>query len=120
MSYGDFKKQKPDFNLRKNEATTIMEKYPDRVPVVIEKAPTSSHQLLDKSKYLIPRDLIATHLIYIIRKRLTLPDQSALYLFVNGSHLITGAHTMNYVYNHYMDKDGFLYITYTDEATFGC
>jgi GABA(A) receptor-associated protein len=119
MSYGDFKKQKPDFNLRRSEALAIMEKYPDRVPVVVERAPTSSHQLLDKSKYLIPRELIATHLHYVIRKRLKLPDHAALYLFVNGATLISGAHTLDHVYNLYKDRDAFLYIAYTDEATFG-
>lgn len=57
-----FKSSKP-FTLRKEESASIREKFPDRVPVVIERSRVSGKiPLIDKSKYLVPNDLTVYHL----------------------------------------------------------
>ncbi len=57
--------------------------------------------------------------MYVIRKRLKLPAEQAIYLFVNGSIPATAA-LMNTIYEEHKDEDGFLYITYSGENVFGC
>jgi GABA(A) receptor-associated protein len=56
--------------------------------------------------------------VYVIRKRLKLPAEKAIFLFVNGSIPPTAA-MLNTVYEQHKDKDGFLYISYSDENVFG-
>jgi GABA(A) receptor-associated protein len=46
-----------DFEKRKKEADRIRQKYPDRIPVICEKAPKSDIPDIDKKKYLVPADL---------------------------------------------------------------
>jgi GABA(A) receptor-associated protein len=54
-----------------------------------------------------------------VRKRLKLPSDKALFLFVNGSIPPTSA-LMNSIYEQHQDKDGFLYMSYSEENVFGC
>ncbi len=96
-----------------------MERYPDRIPVICEKAGSSKLPDIDKTKYLVPSDLSAYHFNYIIRKRIKLPEKDSLYFFVNGKYLLKGDTLMADVFDKRKDADGFLYITYTDETTLG-
>jgi GABA(A) receptor-associated protein len=54
----------------------------------------------------------------VIRKRLKLPAEQAIFLFVNGVIPPTAA-LMNTIYEEHKDEDGFLYISYSGENTFG-
>ena len=74
---------------------------------------------IDKKKYLVPSDLTVGQFMFVIRKRLKLPPEQAIFLFVNGTIPPTGA-LMNQIYEEHRDVDGFLYITYSGENTFGC
>ena len=56
--------------------------------------------------------------MYVIRKRLQLDSSDALYLFVNGN-IMTCSNTMGIAYDNYKDSDGFLYLKYSKESTFG-
>lgn len=76
------------------------------------------YQDIDKKKYLVPSDLTCGQFVYVIRKRLKLPAEKAIFLFVNGSIPPTAA-MLNTVYEQHKDKDGFLYISYSDENVFG-
>jgi hypothetical protein len=71
-----------------------MEKYPDRIPVIVERLSTSFLPLIDKNKYLVPNDLTVYHFVYIIRKRLSLDSTESLFLFVNGRTVLKGDHLM--------------------------
>ena len=86
----NFKKQNPDVLVRKQEAQKILEKYPDRIPIICEKDPKSKMKDIDKTKYLVPSDLTLSQFTYIVRKRLQLDKNSALFILVNGKHAITG------------------------------
>ncbi len=110
----DFKKH--SFEKRKNESETILKKYPNRIPVIIDTCKTSF--TLDKHKYLIPDDLTVTQLLFIIRKRCKLAPEMALFIFVNNS-LPLASNMLLDEYKKNMDKDGFLYIVIREESTFG-
>ena len=108
------------FNERKTESERIRAKYPDRIPIICEKSLKSDPSLanLDKVKYLVPQDLTIGQFMYVIRKRLKLDSSEALYLFANG-HIMTCSNIMNVAYDNYKDVDGFLYLKYSKETTFG-
>ncbi|KVH95513.1 Autophagy protein Atg8 ubiquitin-like protein [Cynara cardunculus var. scolymus] len=81
-------KQEHDLEKRRAEAARIREKYPDRIPVIVEKAERSDVPNIDKKKYLVPADL-------------------------------TVGAIMSAIYEEKKDEDGFLYVTYSGENTFG-
>lgn len=113
-----FKKQHT-FEKRKAEAGRIRAKYPDRIPVIAEKAPKSDIPDIDKKKYLVPSDLTVGQFVYVIRKRIKLQPEKAIFVFVNNKTLPPTAALMSQVYKEHKDEDGFLYVTYSGESTFG-
>ena len=111
-------KQKHDFFKRASEANRISETYPDRVPVIVEPAEKCNIPIIDKNKYLVPKELSVGQFVYVVRKRIKLKPEQALFVFVNKILPPTSA-CMADIYNEHKDSDGFLYITYTGENTFG-
>jgi GABA(A) receptor-associated protein len=104
---------------RSTESARILQKYPERIPIICERnSKDYSAPYIDKNKYLVPNDLTVGQFIYVIRKRMKLNPEEALFIFINGNIVPTHS-TMNYIYSIFKDSDGFLYITYAKEATFG-
>jgi GABA(A) receptor-associated protein len=68
---------------RKKESRQILQKYPDRIPVVVQRAPKSNLVDLDKHKFLVPFEVTIAQFMWILRQRLTLSPNKAIYLFVN-------------------------------------
>ena len=53
-----------------------------------------------------------------MRKRIKLAPEKAIFIFVNNVLPPTAA-LMSQIYAEHKDEDGFLYITYSGESTFG-
>jgi GABA(A) receptor-associated protein len=106
------------FEKRKGDSKKVREKYPDRIPIIIEKNPKSQLPALHQIKFLVPQNLTAKDVLYIIRKRIKLNHSDAIYIFINNSIPPSGA-LLSILYDQHKDDDGFLYITYTGENTFG-
>ncbi|KAL7008725.1 ubiquitin-like protein atg8 [Cystobasidiomycetes sp. EMM_F5] len=117
MSASKFKFEHP-FEKRRAEADRIRQKYADRIPVICEKNERSDIATIDKKKYLVPSDLTVGQFVYVIRKRIKLEPEKAIYIFVEEI-LPPTASLMAAIYEEYRDEDGFLYITYSGENTFG-
>jgi len=66
-----YKEENP-FEKRRAEGEKIRRKYPDRIPVIVEKAPKSRLRDLDKKKYLVPSELTIGQFYFLIRKRYVL------------------------------------------------
>jgi GABA(A) receptor-associated protein len=98
----------------------MLNKYPDRVPVICQRNKRADKDCpyIDKNKYLIPMDLTLGQFIYVIRQRMHLPSEKALFLFIDGN-ILSNSTMLSQVYQEYQDEDGFLYITYNTENTFG-
>ena len=113
-------KSKYKVESRLQESRNIREKFPGRVPVIIQKATRTTNDIpiIDKNKFLVPLDLSVGQFIYVIRKRLSLPPEKAIFIFVNNS-LPSTSMSLRELYNIYADEDGFLYMEYCGEATFG-
>lgn len=107
------------FESRKNESDRLREKYPNNIPIIVEKSDSSNVADVDKHKWLPNGDLTVGQFIYIIRKRIKLEASQALFFFVNNKHIPTTSDTIKQVYKLYKDKDNFLYITYSTTEAYG-
>jgi len=108
------------FEQRLQESNRILQKYPTRIPIIIEKL-SSSKELpnINKRKYLVPRELTLGQFMYVIRKRLnTISSQQGIYLFVNNN-LYAQSQMLAEIYDKEKNKDNFLYMVYAAENTFG-
>lgn len=115
------------FEQRLSESKRIREKYPNRIPCIIERAAVSKKSIPDitKHKYLVPSDIKMSAVMQIIRKRMgkALQPEEALYMFVRTAQDKTVLAPMNTEMSSLDDKhrgqDGFVYIEYAGETTFG-
>ncbi|KAG4105465.1 autophagy 8 [Neocallimastix lanati (nom. inval.)] len=106
------------FEERQKEAKRIREKYQDRIPCIVEKNKKSNIQDIDKKKFLVPSNLTAGQFMYVIRKRIKLQPDEALFVYIDGVN-VPAANLMSTIYEEHKDEDGFLYMIYSGESTFG-
>ena len=107
------------FAQRTLEAARIHEKFPGRIPCIVQKAPSAKTMAtIDKEKFLVPGDLTLGQFVYVIRKRIALDSDKALFVFVDNTLPTTGT-LMKELFRAKCDPDGFLYLMYCGEATFG-
>ena len=108
-----------DYLERVKKSQIILEKYPDRVPLIIQPSKSDRDAYpIDKSKYITPRDLTLLQLQQIIRKRIHFPPEKALFMFI-GNKIYPITSMIGPIYDSNKDADGFLYISYCQESTFG-
>ncbi|XP_031130568.1 autophagy-related protein 8C-like isoform X2 [Ipomoea triloba] len=112
-----FKLENP-LEMRQKESGHIREKYPDRIPVIVEKLERSDVPDIDNKKYLVPAELTVGQFVYVVRKRINIPDEKTVFMFVNNTLPPTAA-LMSAIFEENKDEDGFLYMTYSGENTFG-
>lgn len=115
--------KKKSFQERQDTFQQIHANHPTHIPLIVE---TNQKDLdLKKNKFIVPGDIQASQFLYTIRKHLKhLNPNEALFLLVineNSNHttLVTGAQTMEVIYDTYHAEDGFLYIQLSKENTFG-
>lgn len=114
---GEFKSQYTQ-EQRIVEAKRALTKFPTRVPVIVEVDNESIKKLLNKRKYLVPLDMTAGQFHYVLRKRMKIKPEKALFLFVNKT-LPANSTLISDVYSRYKDDDKFLYMVVGLENTFG-
>lgn len=112
-------KDQHSLDKRRDDSQRIRAKYPDRIPVIVNKwQHCTTLPELDKEKFLVPGDLTIGQFIYIIRRRIRLSPEQAVFVFVNNA-LPPVSQTMAAIDADGRDQDGFLYFTYSSENTFG-
>lgn len=103
---------------RLGESKRILEKHPERIPIIVCKDNNCQLPEIDKQKYLVPKDMSLGQFIYIIRKRIKLKSEQALFIMVNHS-LQPGNKLLDEIYKSNKSEDNFLYVVYSSENTFG-
>jgi GABA(A) receptor-associated protein len=116
-------KQRYPFTQRRDEVVRILNKYPDRLPIVCEQNVNifnfnSTTHITNKNKFLVPNDFTVGQFIWIIRQQFNIKPEMALFIFINN-YIPSGTEYLYTIYNRLRDPDGFLYITYSFENTFG-
>ncbi|CAM9364010.1 unnamed protein product, partial [Ectocarpus fasciculatus] len=96
----------------------IRSKYPDRIPIICEKDEKSNVPSIDKKKFLVPGDLTVAGFLLVIRKRIKVTADYAICVYANGN-IASGTQLMSALYDEHCDPDGFLYLVYGAENTFG-
>ena len=112
-------KNKYTLRQRVDESNKILLKYKDKVPVICEKDNRIQGFDIDKKKYLISKNLLFGQFIKIIRQRLKLNENTSLFLIINNEHIPPNTSDIGFIYSLYKNMDGYLYITYSLENTFG-
>lgn len=107
------------FEERKAEHDNMKRKYPSRTCIYLEKASGSKLPDIDKNKFLVPNDLSVGQMMHVIRKRLTLDATKSIFLFTERNTVPMTMQTIGDLYKEYANADGFLYMTYNTEDTFG-
>jgi GABA(A) receptor-associated protein len=123
-------------NERKSTVHSIFKKYPDRIPVHVSKEndnkpgnittsllgyPTKTDNIptIDKDRFLVPSDLTVGQFLYVIRQRIKLKPEQALYIYFNNE-LVNTSMTIKEVYRQHKNiEDDMLYCVYSTENTFG-
>lgn len=111
--------KKHSFEKRVEESKRILNKYPDKIPIIVSKEGKSKLTKIDKCKYLAPNDLTLGQFAMIIRKRIELKESEALFFFTEKSSIPTTSASLTELYNLHKNEDGFLYIFYCGENVFG-
>lgn len=108
-------------------ARKVLEKYDNkRLPVIVNpKAGRSDNKSPEKKKYLVPADMPWAQFQTVLRKRIS-GEEATRGLVINvqkGNRnypIFSNPCTlMNAIYNEHKSDDGFLYLYYTQEATYG-
>lgn len=107
-----------DHDARAAESARVRQRYPDRIPCIVERGGDRNVPEIDRAKFLVPTDLTMGQLAWVVRKRIQLPAERALFLMVGTCLMPSSALVLN-VYEERKDADGFLYVTYAGENTFG-
>jgi GABA(A) receptor-associated protein len=103
------------------EINILLKKYPDRIPVIIEKCDFLD---LENYKYLLPKKMYVSYFLSIIKTKMnkTFDSRKAIFTFVKSGtsyFLVSLNENMETVYDRYKNDDGFLYIKFGIENTFG-
>jgi len=106
------------FEQRFNESKRVTEKYPDKLPIICEKI-SSKDPSISKTKYLVAVDYKVAHFLHLLRTKLNIRPDQAIFLFVNGSTMVPSNVYLATIYDLYKDEDGFLYLNYGFENVFG-
>ena len=107
--------------MRQEESERIRAKYPHKVPIIVTRHP-SDKTLPDskKIKFLFPSNLTVGQLLYVIRKHVQVNSDTGLYIFAGEAQsLPPTAELLSSLYASYKSEDGFLYMVYAGESTFG-
>lgn len=114
----EYKKLKT-FEERRTESGNMRQRYPNRVCLYLSKCKNSTLPESEKRKYLVPHDLTVGQLIHVIRKRIQIGSKDAIFLFTESNIAPSTTMELGQVYAQHADPDGFLYMTYNTESTFG-
>lgn len=108
---------------RKQKSSRMISLYPDRIPVIVEMSSSSAsyHNYIKschKVKYLVPYNINMGQFIQILRDKIKMDASTALFFFINNK-IFPITSLIGDIYKNNADEDGFLYIEFCEESTFG-
>ena len=112
-------KERHDLETRRDICRKALKKHSDHVPAILEPMGTSAPDM-GRQRYLLPLELTGGQLQYVVRHRLKMQKEDALFLFCGDRTLVPSQKTARELTARYRDEeDGLLYIYYALENTFG-
>lgn len=112
------------FEDRKKRSTSLLLKYQDKYPVILEKSKKDKYlPRIDKSKLLVSHDMTISTVIQLLKKNIKINENTAIYIMTtdkeNNEIMLSGAQSITNIYDNYKSDDGFLYLEYCTENVFG-
>lgn len=114
-------KEKYTYEARENESTKMLSRYPDKGCFILERSKNASATtpFINKRKFLISLDMKLFEFIIVLRNRFNMNAQQSLLFFVNDNVMVPSTIKVAELFHQYRDHDGFVYLKYTSENTFG-
>lgn len=101
-------------------AESIKKSHHGHIPVLVGRADTYKTPLINKYKYIVPCNITLGSFIHEIRKNLpSLDPSTGLFLFFSNNTLAPLSTNIQTLYAKHKADDGFLYLMYSCESTFG-
>ena len=72
------------FDERLAKANLLIKKYPGRIPIICEKNHKKDNPDIDKNKYLVPDSITLGQFLVIVRQRINIRPEEAIFMFVNN------------------------------------
>ena len=108
-------------NISQSTINLLLLKYPSKRPFIVKPA-DKKQPLIDKTKYLVPLEITISEFIYILKKRIKIEHNEAIFLFIenkNGDMIIpTLSERIIDIYEKY-NINGHVMMKYSIENTFG-
>lgn len=118
------------WNTRLTTSKSVLTKY-NKLPVLVDRTDDKQPEI-NANKFLIPHDMtVGQFLKNTIRKRINLSEAEAVFLYIckysyddQDNEKIEysippNAALLSNIYHENQDRDGYLYLTYSKENTFG-
>ena len=83
-------KENNSFEERAEQSRKILKKFPERVPVIVERAAGGKALIgqLDKSKFLLPHDATVAGFMANIRKQVLINSSDGFYMFCGDKNVL--------------------------------
>ncbi|CAD8193398.1 unnamed protein product [Paramecium octaurelia] len=105
---------------RKKRVQEQLAKYPEMIPIIVEKIPGCKLPQLQKVKFLVNSSFSFNEFKNTIKKKLNLDEKTSTLFMYCGKNLMNEHDKLKNIYDQYKDpEDGFLYLHYADAETFG-
>lgn len=98
----------------------LLSEYPNRVPVLLIRAPKCKLPEPERRKLLVPQDRCMNAIINLLRSQLLINSYDSLYFYSSSSVILMPSMLIGDVYERHKSEDGLLRIIYNTESTFGC
>ncbi len=109
------------FEYRKKRSSSLLSKYPDKIPVILEKSKKDKYlPKMDKSKLLVAQDMTVSTVLQLLKKSIKTDEKTSIYIMVsNKDIMLSGSQSITEIYENHKNNDGFLYLEYCTENVFG-
>ena len=114
---------------RRKMANKALEQHPEKRPLIVDRHATADPSSLPAPrnvKFLVPETLSIASFMRVLRRQLKTDDdddvllpQQALYMYTEGGSLCMSSSSISTLYEQHRNEDGFLYLSYLSENTFG-
>jgi len=126
--HNPFTIEKPNLEDRKKESSHVCDRHADRCPIIVYTDDKTmlekfEHKELEtnektKCKFLVPNELTLAQFMTIVRKKISLSKEQALWFYIGKVMPPTSA-SMGSLYAEHKKEDGFLYVRLIGENVFG-
>ena len=103
---------------KQKEINNLKLKYPNRIPVIVYTS-NSNNPPISKSKFLVESSMSMAKFMAVLKNYIKIDKSDAIFLFTEKNTLIPNSWQISDVYYTSKNEDGFLYIEYCLENTFG-